>query len=103
MEFGEQFLKSARKLTDTTKKIPDIEIKENLSRFLMVLEAVIEPIEEKKLDSKTLLKTILIDPELYTGIELTLHSVCTAAVKVSVESFVESQLSRYEGHFDLVG
>ena len=38
--------------------------------------------------------------QLYTGIELTLHSVCTAAVKVSVESVVESLVSRYEGHFD---
>ena len=52
------------------------------------------------LDSKSLLKTILAEPELYIGGELTLHSVCTTAAKVSVESVVESLVSRYEGHFD---
>ena len=61
---------------------------------------MIENIDEKMLDSKSLIRTILSDHELCNGIELTLHNVCTAAVKVSVESVVESLVSRYEGHFD---
>ena len=81
-------------------KIQDLEIKENFSKFLKVLETVIEKIEDKKLDSKSLIKTILGDEELCCGIELTLHNICTAAAKVSVESVVESLVSRYEGHFD---
>ena len=38
-------------------------------------------------------------PELYTGVELTLHCVSVAAIKMSVESVVESLVSRYESHF----
>ena len=36
---------------------------------------------------------------MYSGIEISLHIVCTAAVKLSVESVVESLVSRYECHF----
>ena len=39
-------------------------------------------------------------PELYTGVELTLHCVSVAAIKISVESVVESLVSRCESHFD---
>ena len=55
---------------------------------------------DKDIDSKSVLKTILKDSKLFDGIELTLHIICTAAVKVSVESVVESLVSRYEVHFD---
>ena len=47
-----------------------------------------------------MIKTLLADASMYSGIELSLHIVCTAAVKLSVESVVESLVSRYESHFD---
>ena len=37
---------------------------------------------------------------MYSGIEISLHIVCTAAVKLSVESVEESLVSKYECHFD---
>ena len=40
------------------------------------------------------------ESKLFTGIELTLHNITTAAVKISVESVVESLVSTYETHFD---
>ena len=55
---------------------------------------------ETELDSKKLIKLLLGKEGLCDGIELTLQSVVTAAVKISVESVVESLVSRYETHFD---
>ena len=43
---------------------------------------------------------LLEDEKLFLGIELTLHCIAAAAVKVSVESVVESLVSRFEVHFD---
>ena len=36
---------------------------------------------------------------LYDGIEVSLHIICCGAVKLAVESVVESLVSRYEQHF----
>ena len=38
--------------------------------------------------------------KLFEGIELVMHAIACAAVKVSVESVVESLVSRYETHFN---
>ena len=38
------------------------------------------------------------DLKLYKGVEITVHCICAAAVKLSVESDVESLVSRYEKH-----
>lgn len=40
------------------------------------------------------------DSNLFDGIELVLHGMACAAVKVSVESVVETLVSRYESHFN---
>ena len=97
---GQQFLESSRKISGTLDDIPDIEIKENFAKFLKVLEANTKHMEEKQLDSKSLIKLMMDDENIYTGIELTLQSIATSAVKISVESVVESLVSRYESHFD---
>lgn len=94
---GEQFLESTRKLTGTLNDISDLEMKENFGKFLKALESKRKDIEEEKLDSKSL---ICSEEDVFSGIELTLHSNPTAAVKVSVESVVENLVSRYENHFD---
>ena len=95
-----KFTDSAKKITNTIKDIPDIEVKENFSKFLKSLEIHTKDVAVEELDIKTLIKDFLKSLELYTGSELTLHCMCTAAVKVSVESVVESLVSRYEHHFD---
>ena len=98
---GEQFMESSRKISGTLDDIPDIEIKENFAKFLKVLEANTKHIDdENQLDSKSLIKLMMDDEKLYSGIELTLQSIATSAVKISVESVVESLVSRYESHFD---
>ena len=39
------------------------------------------------------------DLKLFQGVEITLQSICAAAIKISVESDDESLDSRYEKHF----
>ena len=41
-----------------------------------------------------------VEKKLYRGNEIILHCFCVVAVKFSVESSVESLISRYECHFD---
>ena len=95
-----KFLSSTRKLTSSMDDIPDHEVKENFFKFLKVLEIHTKHFNEKELESKSIIKDLLCESKLFTGIELTLHSTTTAAVKTSVESVVESLVSRYETHFD---
>ena len=99
-KLGNRFLSSVRKITGSVDEIPDDEIKENFVKFLKVLENYTKHIDEKKLDSKSLIKDFLDDDKLFTGVELTLHCIASSAVKISVESVVESLVSRYEQHFD---
>ena len=46
-----------------------------------------------------MIKTLLADTSMNSGIELSLH-IKSASVKHSVESVVESLVGRYECHFD---
>ena len=95
-----KFLNSTRKLTSSLEDIPDHEVKENFFKFIKVLEIHTKHFNEKELDSKNIIKDFLYESKLFTGIELTLHSIITASIKTSVESVVESLVSRYETHFD---
>ena len=55
----------------------------------------------KKITSISVLQDFLkTDLKLFNGVEVVLHGICCAAVKVSVESVVESLVSRYESHFN---
>ena len=55
----------------------------------------------KKIASMSVLQDFLKpDLKLFDGVEAVLHGVCCAAVKVSVESVVESLVSRCESHFN---
>ncbi|CAB3987438.1 Hypothetical predicted protein [Paramuricea clavata] len=52
-------------------------------------------------DSKELTKLFLrSDKELYKGIEIIIHFICVSAVKVSVQSVIESLTSKFEIHFN---
>ena len=53
-------------------------------------------------ESKDLIKDLInSDLKVFKGVELTMHIICASAVKVSVESDVESLVSRYEKHFKI--
>ena len=100
LKLGSLFLSSVRSVTGSVDEIPDSEIKENFTKFLKVLESQLKHFEEMDYDSKVIIKHFLADPDLHIGIELTLNCLAASAVKVSVESVVESLVSRYECHFD---
>ena len=75
-------------------------MKQNYRDFLLVLEKHIKTNAKSKYDSKELIREFLnTELKFYTGIEVTIQSICAAAIKISVESDVESLVSRYERHF----
>ena len=65
-----------------------------------MIDVITKDKDESELDSKSLIKLLLTEHDLYSGVELTLQSIVASAVKISVESVVESLVSRYETHFD---
>ena len=68
--------------------------------FIRKLEAYFINKKVTNLDSISIIKTILETSNLYRDVEIIVHCICTAAVKVSVESVVETLVSRYEQHFN---
>ena len=84
----------------TIEMIPDNIVKQNYRQFVAKLEDHIKSKEKSELDSKSLIRDFInSDKKLYSGVELSIHIICSAAIKVSVESDVESLVSRYERHF----
>ena len=98
---AENFVKSVRLITNTLDGIEKTEIKDSLKKFLLKLEEHVKDIAVEKLDSKLLIKDYLrSDKKLYEKVEVIIHCFSAAAVKLSVESSVESLVSRYEKQFD---
>ncbi len=54
--------------------------------------------EEDQITSMNIIKTILTNEKFCSGVEVIVHIICSAAVKISVESVVESLVS-HENHF----
>ena len=52
----------------------------------------------KKVESKDLIKHFMITPNLYQGIEMVMQGTAVGAIKISVESVVESVISKYVIH-----
>ena len=93
---AEMFLKYTRKITATLDEIPDNEIKENYKAFLFKLDRYLEGKSIRKITSISILKDFIPSKlRLFEGIELTIQALICAYVKVSVESVVESLVSRY--------
>ena len=90
-------------LTNSIDQIPKDALKEAFKSFLSSFERYIESkvAKGKNIDSKETIKDFLSeDGGLYKGNEIILHCFCVVAVKFSVESSVESLISRYEVHFN---
>ena len=93
------FVSSAKQLTSTIADISDDVLEKNYKQFVKVLEGHLATKKLDKLTSKDLIKDFLsTELKLYSGIEITLHSICAAAVKISVERVVDSLVSRYKKH-----
>ena len=80
--------------------IPSDDIVRCYKRFLLKLESFFRNMDMKKLNSMAIVKLILTNYVLYQDVEVIVHCICNAAVKVSVESVIETLVSRYEEHFD---
>ena len=93
------FVASANQITNTIEDVPNHILKMNYMNFLVILEKHLETKERRKYDSKDLIGDFLdTGLKLYKGVEVTVQSICASAVKISVESDVESLVSRYEKH-----
>ena len=98
---AEAFADTMHRLTNSLDHIPKEILQESFKSFLRSFEVYIGKREAKDIDSKTVIKDFLRDDKkLYRGNEIILHCFCVVAVKFSVESSVESLISRYECHFD---
>ena len=95
------FADTMYKLTNSIDHIPKEILMEAFKSFLQSFEVYIGSKEAKDIDSKKTIQDFLKeDRQLYKGNEIILHCFCCVAVKFSVESSVESLISRYETHFD---
>ena len=98
---GRLFNEYVRAITSSLDDVPDEELRDSYRRFARILEEYVKTNDMKKITSMSILKDFLkTDSKLYEGVELVLHGIVCAAVKVSVESVVESLVSRYESHFN---
>ena len=96
----EQFLSNVRSITATLDDVPNSAIKENYRLFLKKLEDYLKVKDLKAVTSLGILRDLISsDLKLYEGIELTVQALLCASIKVSVESVVESLVSRYENLF----
>ena len=99
LENSQKFLNAVRAVTDTVKDISDDEIIKSYRLFLKKLEQSFSQTPMKSLTSIGMIKTFLSKgAQLYDGIEVILHCISTAAIKISIESVVESLVSRYSNH-----
>ena len=88
------FVESSKQLTGTIENISDEILENNYIKFVKVLENHVRNKKVENLTSKELVKEFLSTKlKLYEGVELTVHIVCTAAIKVSVESDLELLVS----------
>ena len=96
-------LKLQKKIPEFAKPDDVDPIEANYLDFLKVLEDHLKSKSIKSLDSKDIIKDFLDrDIKTHNGVEITVHCICAAAIKISVESDVESLVSRYEKHFKAI-
>jgi hypothetical protein len=95
------FVENIRAITSSLDEIPDEELGQNYKAFVRKLEKYIETKELKNITSMSILRDFFkTELKLFEGIELVMHAMACASVKISVESVVESLVSRYETHFN---
>ena len=97
---GQSFAENMKKLTNSVDNIPNEKLEDAFTKFLKSFEQYIEGKGIDKIDSKQVLRDYLnTESKLYVGNEIIIHCLLSVAVKYSVESSVESLISRYEVHF----
>ena len=100
------FLNAARNITGSVATVDDGDLMNHCRMFVANLETQFmkscKKIDHSILDTKEIIQTILKKENiaLFRNVKVIIHLICVACAKVSVESVVESLVSRYEKHFD---
>ena len=99
------FLNAVRNTTGSVATANDGDLMNHYRMFAANLETLLNPakkIDSSILNSKEIIQSILKKENiaLFRNVKVIIHLICVACVKVSVESVVESLVSRYEKHFD---
>ena len=97
------FVKAIRELpVRSLDNVPDEILKAQFSLLLQRLETLQQPCTlAENIDAKKLISLLLKMKEArYEGMEMVMQAVVAASTKFSVESVLESIVSRYEDHFD---
>ena len=90
----------ARNITGTLNDSDKPTIKDSCKQLLNNMENYVnQNINIKKLTSMTIFKDLDSKKKLFVGAGITMQVIICASVEISVESFVESLVPRYEGHF----
>ena len=100
IESSRKCLKSIRNLTNSGSTISDDEVVQLYRRLLRKLEIFYKGTNLKPLKSIEIIKTLLQQEAIFSDVEFIIHCICTACIKISVESVVESLVSRHENHSD---
>ena len=106
LEGAKTFLNAVRNITGSVATVDDGDLMIHYRVFVANLETLFikscKKFDPSILDSKEIIQSILKKENiaLHRNFKVIIHLICVACVKVSVESIVESLVSRYEKHFD---
>ena len=106
LEGAKTFLNAVRNITGSVATVDDGDLMIHYRLFVANLETLFikscKKFDPSILDSKEIIQSILKKENiaLFRNVKVIIHLICVACVKVSVESVVESLVSRYEKHFD---
>ena len=105
LEEGARFIDAMSAITDSCKSFGKEDILKLYREFLLILEEVFiinaENFDVSKISSRKLIQRIIGKEEShkFKSVCVIVHIILTACVKISVESVVETLVSRYENHF----
>ena len=106
LEAAKTFLNAVRNITGSVATVDDGDLIIHYRLFVANLETLFikscKKFDPSILDSKEIIQSILKKENiaLFRNVKVIIHLICVACVKVSVESVVESLLSRYEKQFN---
>ena len=98
-------MKAMSAITDSCKSFPNEDILKLYREFLLLLEEVFitnaTPFDISKISSRMVIQQLIGKEKshIFKNVSVIVHIILTGCVKTSVESVVETLLSRYENHF----
>ena len=99
LENSKLFVTAVRSVTETIDHIDDEELMKSYRIFVKKLDNHFSKTPIKNIDSKDMIKAFLKkELKLYEDVAVIVNCITVAVVKISVESVVESLVSRYSNH-----